>query len=134
MKGTPDVILPEMIVDVKSVWSPFTMPLFDDTPPVGYELQAQVYMHLTKRKHFELAYCLIDTPEHLIKREAYNWCNNNGVEYSEEVFEHFKNKMTYSDVPDKLRIKTYHIEYNPATIERIQERVTLCREYLKELI
>ena len=63
MQGTPDIILPELIVDVKSVWSPFTMPLFDDTPPVGYELQAQVYMHLTKRKHFELAYCLIDTPD-----------------------------------------------------------------------
>lgn len=133
MQGTPDVVLPDLVIDIKSSWDAFSFPLFEDTPPAAYVWQAQVYMHLTGRVKYDLAYVLIDTPAHLIEKEAYYYCNANGYDFDEGILKEFTDKMTYSKVPYNLRLKTYSIYYDPNMVDALIEQVHKCRKYINEL-
>jgi hypothetical protein len=108
--GTPDVILDDTIIDIKSSWDCFTFPLFDDEiPNKDYFYQLQVYMHLTGRRKSVLCYVLMNTPE--------------GLSYEEP--------QDYTSVDSKYRIKTFEVEYNPEIIAELREKVIEARNYLK---
>jgi len=110
--GTPDVILEDKIIDIKSSWDCFTFPLFeDDIPNKDYYYQLQVYMHLTGKRKAELVYCLMNTPSEL--------------EYDEPV--------DYTYVDSKYRIKSFSIDYDEDVIEQIKEAVLNSRNYIKEI-
>jgi len=126
--GTPDVILPDLIADIKSSWSPSTFPLFDAEPEPAYVLQGQVYMHLTGVKKFELVYCLMDTPMYLIEREAFAYCDKYCID-----MQTFIDKMTYNHIPANLRIKKIAFDYDASVIEAVKERVIECRNYINSL-
>jgi hypothetical protein len=136
MTGTPDVILSDLIIDIKCSWDCFTFPLFsDEIPTKGYYDQLQGYMALTGKKKAKLVYCLMDTPADIIEKEAYWYCTNNGYgDLDMDIYEEFKNKMTYSNIDDKYRIKTYDVEFDKDHIELIELKVKKCREYIKSLI
>jgi len=110
--GTPDVILEDKIIDIKSSWDCFTFPLFeDDIPNKDYYYQLQVYMHLTGKRKAELVYCLMNTPDEL----AY-----------EDVFD-------YSNLSSKYRIKSFYIDYDEDVIEQLKEAVLNSINYIKEI-
>ena len=110
--GTPDVILEDTIIDIKSSWDCFTFPLFDEEiPNKDYFYQLQVYMHLTGKRKAELVYCLMNTPDEL----AY-----------EDVFD-------YSNLSSKYRIKSFYIDYDEEVIEQLKEAVLNSRTYIKEI-
>ena len=110
--GTPDVILEDKIIDIKSSWDCFTFPLFEeDIPNKDYFYQLQVYMHLTGKRKAELVYCLMNTPDEL----AY-----------EDVFD-------YSNLSSKYRIKSFYIDYDEEVIEQLKEAVLNSRTYIKEI-
>ena len=110
--GTPDVILEDTIIDIKSSWDCFTFPLFEeDIPNKDYYYQLQVYMHLTGKRKAELVYCLMNTPDEL----AY-----------EDVFD-------YSNLSSKYRIKSFYIDYDEEVIEQLKEAVLNSRNYIKEI-
>jgi len=135
MNGTPDAILPEMVIDVKNSWDCFTFPLFDtEIENSSYFYQLQGYMHLTGKKKAKLIYCITDTPENLIERECKFWCLKNGYEMDIDIYNQFFNKMTYSDIEDHFKIKIFDIEYDENVINSIFERVLLCRDYIQILI
>jgi hypothetical protein len=46
-----------------------------------------------------------------------------------EVYE----RLQYADIPEELRIKKFHIEYNDEDVQRLYERIEICREYLTDL-
>lgn len=133
--GTPDIILPNEIIDLKSSWDCFTFPLFDDEiPNMDYYWQLQSYMDLTGKEKARLIYVLGNTPMHIIEREAYFYCKNNGYdELDMDILKSFVDKMTYSNIDLKYRIKEYNILRNDSDIKLIHERVDLCREYIKTL-
>ena len=132
--GTPDVILKDHLIDVKNSWDCFTFPLFETSINPAYLYQAQIYMHLTGIHEYELIYVLSDTPQHLIEKEAYYYCKNNGFEdLDPDVLEKFNKKMTYGDIPDKYRYKVYNISYDKAIIKTIQERTIECRGIISKL-
>ena len=111
--GTPDIILPDRIVDIKSSWDCFTFPAFEvDIPNRDYDTQLQVYMHLTGKKQAELVYVLIDTPEDLTD-----------VVY---VYDEF--------IPQEYRVKRFFVEYDEEVIAKLQDRVEACRDYVDELM
>ena len=56
------------------------------------------------------------------------------MELEAEIYEEFKAKMTYSDIPDKYKIKVFNSARNDNRIKAIEERVILCREYIETLI
>jgi len=108
--GEPDIILDDLIIDIKNSWDAFTFPLFEaEIPNSDYFYQLQVYMHLTGKRKAKLVYVLLDTP-------ATNW--DAGIMYQ---------------VPDELRIKTFDIEYDPTVIESLINKVIEARQYISTL-
>lgn len=100
--GTPDIILENEVLDIKCSWDCFTFPLFEDEiPTIGYYYQLQVYMHLTGKKKARLVYVLLNDPHN------------------------------YDLIDKKYKIKTFDIDYDPAVIEDLKQRITNIREYLK---
>ena len=133
-QGTPDAILNDMIIDVKNSWDEQTFPLFSrDIPNKDYYWQAQSYMSLVDRSDYKLIYVLSDTPEHLIRKEAYYFAKNNGYDdLTEDIYDMFVKKMTYSDVVDSLKMKVFDIKRNNNDIALISQQVMKCREYIKD--
>ncbi len=111
--GTPDVILEDTIVDIKSSWDCFSFPLFFDViPNKDYFYQLQTYMHLTGKRKAQLCYVLMNTPEDL--------------EYGDT--------SDYSQIDSKYRVKTFDIDYDQEVIADMQEKVNQSREYIKRII
>ena len=136
MTGTPDIIMRDLIIDVKNSWDCFSFPLFvKNIPTKDYYWQAQVYMALTETKQYKLIYTLMDTPPNIIEREAYWYAKNNGYEeLDEDIMNEFIEKHTYSNLPDNLRIKIYDIQRDDNAIKSIENRVIECRTYINELL
>jgi len=134
MTGTPDVITKKFIVDVKNSWDFSTFPLFGGKPNTDYYWQGQVYMHLTGVNHFKLIYTLMDTPEHLIEREAFSYAKRWGYEkLTDEIYNKFLHKMTYKDIEEKHKIKVFDIPKDDEAIEQIKQRVKECQDYINQL-
>ena len=132
--GTPDLILPDRIVDVKCVWSQDTLPI-DGSYNSDYEDQAQVYMHLTGRRDFTLFYALMDAPEHIIFSTARAKSIEAGEEEVDmEIYDQVKANMTYSDLPVHMRYVAFHFEYDPERIEQFQQRVTEARQHIADKV
>ena len=111
--GTPDVILEDTIVDIKSSWDCFSFPLFFNViPNKDYYYQLQTYMHLTGKRKAQLCYVLMNTPEDL--------------EYGDT--------NDYSQIDSNYRIKTFDIDYDEEVIADMQEKVNQARDYIKQII
>lgn len=135
MRGTPDAILPDYVIDVKNSWDCFTFPLFDnEIENNGYYYQLQGYMALTGLKKAKLIYCITDTPENLIERECKYWCLKNGYEMDIDIYNQFYNKMTFGDIEDRFKIKIFDIEFDENIIKDIEKRVFDCQLYINELV
>lgn len=110
--GTPDLIVNDVVYDIKCSWDAFSFPLFDkEIPTKDYFYQLQVYMHLTGCKKAVLTYVLSNTPDELTYEEKHN----------------------YDNMDKQYRIKTFEIEYSEEVIADLQERVTNIREFLKTI-
>lgn len=135
VKGTPDAILEDLIIDVKNSWDWNSFPLFaKEIPTKNYYYQLQAYMWLTGIKNAKLIYVLSDTPAHLIEREAWYFAKNNGYgELDAEIYEKFEQQMTYPDVDPKLKLKVFDIAFDEKVIEDIKVRVLQCRDYINEI-
>jgi hypothetical protein len=112
MTGTPDLIINDLVIDMKASWDCFTFPLFDTDIDKAYWMQLQGYMALTGKRSARLVYTLQNTPEELTYDEV----------------------ADYSELPSTLRVKEFEIDYDAQFIESVNERVLLCREYVNELL
>jgi len=66
LSGECDIDTGSRIIDIKTSWSAETFPaLSDRIDSKLYEWQGRAYLMLWDRDEFELAYCLVSTPEHL---------------------------------------------------------------------
>lgn len=109
--GTPDLILSDTIVDIKTSWDCFTFPLFEKSIPTDdYYYQLQVYMNLTGKRKAKLVYILLNTPDYL-----------DGMGFD------------YSNVSPEKRCRVFDIEYDQETIDKLIERVKAARKYLQTL-
>jgi hypothetical protein len=145
IKGTPDIITDNLIVDVKSSWSGETFPFFEDElPNKDYYYQVLGYMWLTGKKHGLISYCLINTPEHIIQQETlrlfYSLVKDPkyGLFSEEEIMaiaeEHIKSSHNFDNIPKDRRVKAFHVEYNEAVIEEMKTRIQYCKAYFNQLI
>lgn len=133
MTGTPDIILPDYIIDVKNSFSCFTFPLFEDeVPSDGYFYQAQGYMNLVGRDSYKLIYLLMSTPDHIIEKD-FNYANKNLKMEDQMAFEDFRQPYLYDTTADKYRIKVFDIKRDDEVIQKIKDRVAECREYIQTL-
>lgn len=133
MQGECD-ILPgvDLVVDLKSSWDCFTFPLFDGKiPEKDYELQIRGYMELYGRKYGAVVFLLSDMPDELIEKEL-RYKLKEG--FSLEDYENARLFYIYSDLPMNLRVKRFDFIHDAEIIEKIKQRVELCREYIQTLI
>ena len=136
IKGTPDVNTDEVLLDVKCSWDATTFPFFDtEVPNKDYFYQLQGYMMLTGKQESILAYCLINTPALMVEDEIRraHW-KFNLIEENTELRKEVESKHVFDHIPEHKRVKYWFIRRDEAVIEKIKERVELCREYYNLLM
>jgi hypothetical protein len=117
LTGEPDIILDDMIIDVKSSWSLETFPA---TPDEGvnkdYMWQLFAYCWLLGKWQAELIYCMIDTDDVLLG----DWDNRS------------IHKVSHIDPKHRITVLRYAMldEY----IDQMREKLTACNEYYSQYI
>jgi len=142
--GLPDIYEGESIrnadsiTDIKSSYDLFTfMANVGEGLDNQYYYQLQGYMALSGAKSAYIAYCLVDTPLHIINAEKYKLLRSLDV-ISEESPEFIKqaikieSNMLFSDIPKEERVLIFPVERNEEVINKIYDKVIKAREYLKE--
>lgn len=114
--GECDIAAPNRIIDIKSSWSLDTFPaLSSDAIDKAYEWQGRAYMMLWEKPEFEVAHCLVNTPDELV-----GW---DPPEY------HF-----VSEIPEVLRVTSVHYTRDLELEEKIKTKVDAANDYLNQLI
>ena len=143
IQGEMDFSTIDMAVDTKVNWSIFQFQRVVSKPikPL-YEWQLRGYMWLYRKSKGRLVYCLLNTPEHLIKREQTKFMyevygreidmtEKERADFAEACIEITRNH-TYDDMPLEERVKIFDINQSDEYEDRIIKRVQECREYLKD--
>ena len=134
--GTPDIIMGDTIIDVKSSWSAHTFPFFldDELPNKDYYYQLQGYLALTGATKGMVVYCLINTPEEIVLDEIRrtSWSRHE-LDVTEETEAEVRQQHEFDHIPEANRVKAYHIERNEDVIQAIYERVNECKIYYNRL-
>lgn len=114
--GECDIATPSKIIDIKSSWS---LPTFPAISSAGesktYEWQGRAYMWLWDVDHFEIAYCMVNTPEELIGYESYDL--------------HF-----VDNIAPELRVTRVQYTRDKELEDKIKSRVEAANQYLEEVI
>ena len=117
LTGEPDIILDDMIIDIKTSWSLETWPA---TPDEGvnkdYMWQLFAYCWLLGKWQAELIYCMIDTDDVLLG----DWDNRS------------IHKVSHIDPKHRITVLRYAMldEY----IDQMREKLTACNEYYSQYI
>lgn len=134
--GTPDIIMGDTIIDVKSSWSAHTFPFFldEELPNKDYYYQVQGYMALTGATKGMVVYCLINTPEEIVLDEIRrtSWSRHE-LDVTEETEAEVRQQHEFDHIPEVNRVKAYHIERNDEVIQAIYDRVNECKIYYNRL-
>lgn len=135
--GEPDIILSEIIEDVKNSWSLrtfFNAELSDD-----YYWQGQGYMDLTGKKKYKLTYVLSDTPPEIVTKEI-NWqmaklsyAVTDGCFDKDKIAEQIRKNHTFSHLPIEKRIKVFEFEYNESDINKLYKTIDAARIYYNSI-
>jgi hypothetical protein len=136
MAGTPDVLTDTQVFDIKCPWSFATFPLFEtELPNKDYFWQLQGYMALTGRKSAAILYVLTDAPEHILNDEARKLSYQRGLGgNTDETIDEVRHLLTYPDIADGLKFKRFDVARDEEAIQKIRDRVSLCREYIASLM
>lgn len=114
--GECDIFTGSKIIDIKSSWSLATFPVTSKAAENKlYEWQGRAYMWLWDVDQFELAFCLVDTPEELI-----GW---------EDVRLH-----SVSHITESLRITRVQYQRDKELEAKIQTRVEAANEYMDLMV
>jgi len=113
--GECDINAEDKIIDIKTSWSLETFPAaVDDINNKDYEMQLRGYMWLYDKPKAELAYCMVSTPDYLLKE----WDNLD------------IHKVDKHD--PFLRVTTISFERDTEKEELIAQRVKDCRDFYNE--
>jgi hypothetical protein len=116
LTGECDIDTGSKIIDIKSSWS---LPTFPATVRAGrdkdYEWQLRGYMMLWDRDEAEIAYCMVTTPDELIRFEP--------------------TEIHYVDhIDPALRVTRVPYQRDKALEEKIKAKVEAARAYFDEVV
>lgn len=115
--GECDIDTGRKIIDIKSSWSLETFPLrAADAESKAYEWQVRAYMMLYDRPEAEIAFCMVDTPEHLISPY-----DNRDIH-------------VVSHLDENLRVTRVKVARDAALEDKIKAKVEAANAYLYQLI
>ena len=114
--GEADIVDNDKIIDIKSSWCLTTFPVLSEQgDDKGYEWQGRAYMMLWDKPKFEIAYCLVSTPEDLIGYES-------------------PALHQVDHIHRNLRVTTVKYERDAALEEKIKVKVNAARAYYAQVI
>lgn len=115
LTGECDIFTGSSIVDIKSSWSLETFPATERAADKReYEWQMRAYMHLWDVDRATVAYCLVDTPDHLIG-------------YENEDLHIVSHRLSA-----ELRVTLIHYERDAALERKLIDRCQLAQQYVTE--
>lgn len=114
--GEPDIVADTHGVDIKTSWSIESFPLTaEEGDDKTYEWQARAYMWLFDKPVWHIAYCLVDTPDHLFGYEDWHL-----------------HKVTHIPPYQRVTMVTYRRD---ADLEaKIKDKVFAAQHYLAALL
>jgi hypothetical protein len=113
--GEADIVTDDSIIDIKSSWSLATFPvLADQGKDKGYEMQLRAYMWLWDKPKATIAYCMVSTPEDLMKWEA-------------------QSLHSVDHIIPELRVTLVHYERDRTIEDKIKFKVEAARQYFEEI-
>ncbi|MGH1470122.1 MAG: hypothetical protein ACRBCS_02955 [Cellvibrionaceae bacterium] len=116
LTGECDINGKDRIIDIKTAWSLDTFPAFkEDVHSSDYEWQGRAYMKLWDKDLFELAYCLVSTPDDLTGYES------DTLHYVEEI-------------PKELRVTSALYERDKEKEELIEIKCRAAQKFINEAI
>lgn len=117
--GTPDLLIEDKVIDIKTSWSFDSFPMFlieaeKLVKKSGYDWQVQQYMMLTGKRKAEVAFCFVTTPSHLL------------TQYDDL-------KLHDADlIEESKRVTSVELEYSDEREEEMSKRASLLEvEYFK---
>jgi hypothetical protein len=147
--------------DVKTVWDLWTLPFATDKLNPDYYWQNLGYIALNEADSWSTCYCLVNSPADAILSEknkvyyALGQPDDTNEYYMRKRLEIEKNMIFDMakfkrdnpnfdldfdivggwefDIPANERVVEFTVERNDADIERLYERIKVCREYLNTL-
>lgn len=145
ISGTPDLFTgpiiheAETIIGIKSSWNVHTFFRNHNERLIkAHYWQLQGYMALTGAQSACLVYCLVNTPQVIITDEVQQLQRqmrviNPGTDKNfQRAATELERLAKYDDIPMHERVIDICVERNDADIERIYERIKLCRKWMKE--
>jgi hypothetical protein len=136
IKGTPDLVLEDEIVDIKCSWDGTTFPWFEDElPNKDYYWQMVGYMWLTGRTKARIVYCLVDTPEDIVQDEIRrtSW-KKFEIDVTEETENEVRAKHEFAHISENKRVRAYLVELTNEDIDKVKEKLSHAKEYYNDLI
>lgn len=125
---------PDISVDAKSNWDVFT---FDKTAikkiDKNYEWQGQCYMWLFNKKIHRIAYCLLNTPDFLIKGQLRKIENELPEDQWAEAKQEVMRLNIYDDLPIERKVRTFEIKRSDDAIDQIKANVPKWRYFLNNI-
>lgn len=114
--GECDIFTGDSIIDIKSSWSLITFPvLAEQGEDKDYEWQLRAYMWLWDVSQASIAYCLVSTPEDLIK-------------YEDPALHQVDH------IAPELRVTRVPYQRDKALEDKIKVKVEAAREYYQQII
>lgn len=135
--GEADIIDP-YLMDTKSCWDLHTFYAAKTSElNKDYRYQMLGYCELYEFAFGSVCFTLIDTPEGLItaeKQKLFYKMNVPTIENPEyqKACEALEKEMKFDDIPMDEKIHEVEVKRNPAEMEKVYERIHLCREWLNE--
>jgi hypothetical protein len=118
LTGEPDIILDNMVIDVKTSWSLETFPATaEEGMNKDYMWQLMAYCWLLNKSHAELIYCMIDTDDTLLN----DWDNR------------FIHKVSHIDPEKRITVLRYEFA-GEHHIDQMKEKLTAANEYYSQYI
>lgn len=116
LSGEADIVGDDLIIDIKTAWSLATFPATpEDAHSDLYEWQGRAYLHLYNKPRFELAYCLVDSPEDLCQ-----W---------EQAELHL-----VSHIPENMRVTIWRCDRDMEKEERMLDKCRKAQQYITEQV
>lgn len=120
LTGECDIFTGSKVIDIKSPWSLATFPATIAAAQAackerGYDWQGRAYMMLWDVDSFEVAFCMVNTPDDLIRYE--------------------QEELHYVDhIEETLRITVAAYQRDKELEDKIKVKVDAAREYLEMLV
>lgn len=116
MTGECDILGEDVIIDIKSSYSLDTFPATqDDGENDQYYWQGQMYCYLYDRPRYEVAYCMVDTPDDLCRYEQ-------------------PELHLVSHIPEHMRVTVWRFDRNDDDINKMIEKCKKAQQYIIDQI